>query len=302
MDYSLIVGPIVGAFVGGFTNFVAIKMLFWPMHEKRIGGIRIPFTPGLIPKEKDRIIEKIARTIGEDLLSSDNIATEVLNDDVRKKFVDTAIDYKNKMMDTEDSIADIINKYTDAEMYNKISEKGKTIVCKHIYDGIMEKNPSEMIINKVVEVVKEKLKGGLLSVVINDSFIINIAESFRIKIDKYLENDLYDFIYDKIENDVNNILEQKPSEFLSSDIIDDAMVERLVTNVFDEMIVPEVSKMITTVDISKVVTNKLNNMDIKELEDLLYSVMKKELGYIINFGFVIGFIIGLIGTLPIFYK
>lgn len=299
MSYSLLVGPIVGAIVGYCTNFIAVKMLFWPLHEVRIAGIRLPFTPGVIPKEKERIIGKVARTIGEDLLSSDYIAKEVLNDKVKSQFVKAAIEYKNKVIATDDPISAIIEEYVDPEKYKNISEKGKHIVCRHIYDSIMEKNPSEMIIKKVVEAVKDKLKGGLLSVMISDSFIANMADGFKVKIDDYLENDLYDFIYDKLDEQINNILEKKPSDFLATKMIDDAMVEKFVTKAFDEIVVPEVSKMITSVDVATIVMNKMNQMDIKELEDVLHSVLKKELGYIINFGLIIGFIIGLIGALPI---
>ena len=49
---KLIIPIIVGAIIGYFTNWLAIKMLFRPHYEKKIFGIKIPFTPGLIPKEK----------------------------------------------------------------------------------------------------------------------------------------------------------------------------------------------------------------------------------------------------------
>ena len=50
----ILVNVCVAAFVGGITNHFAIKMLFHPREEKIILGRRVPFTPGLIPKRKDR--------------------------------------------------------------------------------------------------------------------------------------------------------------------------------------------------------------------------------------------------------
>lgn len=55
---------LVGAFIGYITNWLAIKMLFRPHHEKRIFGIKLPFTPGLIPKEKDRIAKSVGKLLG----------------------------------------------------------------------------------------------------------------------------------------------------------------------------------------------------------------------------------------------
>ena len=299
MDYSILIGPIVGAIVGYCTNFIAVKMLFWPLHEVRLFGIRLPFTPGVIPKEKNRIIDKVARTIGEELLSSDYIAKEVLNDNVRQKFVKAAIEYKNKVINADATLGTFVDGYVDPEKFQTASEKGKKILCKHIYDSIVEKDPSTMIIQKVIEAVKDKLRGGLLSVMISDSFIANMADGFKVKIDDYIENDLYDFIYEKIGEQVDIILEKKPSDVSATKMIDDAMIEKFVLKAFDEIIVPEVSKMITSVDIPTIVTNKMSKMDIEELEDVLTSILKRELGYIINFGLIIGFIIGLIGSLPI---
>lgn len=299
MNYSILIGPIVGAIVGYCTNLIAVKMLFWPLKEVRIFGIRVPFTPGVIPKEKNRIIDKIARTIGEELLSSDYIAKEVLNDNVRQKFVRAAIEYKNKVISADDTLETFVDNYVDPEKFQTASEKGKKILSQHIYDSILKKDPSDLIIKKVVEAVKDKLKGGLLSVMISDSFIANMAEGFKDKIDDYIENDLYDFIYEKIGEQLDIILAKKPSDISATKMIDDAMVEKFVLKAFDEIIVPEVSKMITSVDIPTIVTNKMDKMDVKELEDVLLAVLKRELGYIINFGLIIGFIIGLIGSLPI---
>ena len=299
MTYELLAGPIIGAVVGYCTNAIAVKMLFWPLKEVRIFGIRLPFTPGVIPKEQNRIISKVSRTIGEELLTSEYIAKEVLNDNVRAKFVNAAILYKDKVLETDDSIEEIINQNVDPLKYAHVTEKGKEILCKHIYDSIMEKNPSEMIMTKVVEAVKQKLRGNLLSMMVTDSFIASLADGFKKKIDEYTENELYGFIEEKIQEEMDKILEKKPSEFVLADMLDDAMVEKMVNKGFDEIIVPEVTKMIESVDVATIVMNKMNQMDIIELENILRSVLKKELGYIINFGLIIGFVIGLIGSLPI---
>ena len=53
MEY--LISITVGAIIGYVTNWLAIKMLFRPQKEIRLRGKRLPFTPGLIPKEKERI-------------------------------------------------------------------------------------------------------------------------------------------------------------------------------------------------------------------------------------------------------
>ena len=63
----------IAAFVGGVTNYLAIKMLFLPRTEKRIGRWRIPFTPGLIPKRKDEIARSLGHIVADHLVTRDSL-------------------------------------------------------------------------------------------------------------------------------------------------------------------------------------------------------------------------------------
>ena len=45
MDWIL--EPFIGAVIGCFTNFIALKMLFRPYQEVKIFGRKLPFTPGM---------------------------------------------------------------------------------------------------------------------------------------------------------------------------------------------------------------------------------------------------------------
>lgn len=63
------VPPIAGSIIGYFTNDVAIKMLFRPYKAIYIGKKRLPFTPGLIPSNQERLAQKVSDTIMGSLLT-----------------------------------------------------------------------------------------------------------------------------------------------------------------------------------------------------------------------------------------
>ena len=69
---------IIGALIGGITNVIAIRMLFHPFKPYYIFKMRIPFTPGLIPKRRDEIANKIGQVI-EDHLITEEMIREKLN-------------------------------------------------------------------------------------------------------------------------------------------------------------------------------------------------------------------------------
>jgi uncharacterized membrane protein YheB (UPF0754 family) len=74
---ELMITPIIGAAIGYCTNYIAIKMLFKPYNEKKILGIKLPFTPGLIPKERARIASSIGEVIENHLLTDEVIINEL---------------------------------------------------------------------------------------------------------------------------------------------------------------------------------------------------------------------------------
>ncbi|MGK7921986.1 MAG: DUF445 domain-containing protein [Trichodesmium sp.] len=64
-----IVPPIAGGIIGYFTNDIAIKMLFRPYRAYYIFGRKLPFTPGLIPANQERLAKRVADTIMGSLLT-----------------------------------------------------------------------------------------------------------------------------------------------------------------------------------------------------------------------------------------
>jgi len=66
--------PLLGAFIGYMTNYVAIKMLFRPLNPWRILGIRIPMTPGVIPSKRHDLAKNIGKMVGSHLLTANDIS------------------------------------------------------------------------------------------------------------------------------------------------------------------------------------------------------------------------------------
>ncbi len=71
--WTLIVPPLGGAIIGYFTNDIAIKMLFRPYKPIYIGKRKLPFTPGLIPANQERLAQRISDTIMGSLLTPEEL-------------------------------------------------------------------------------------------------------------------------------------------------------------------------------------------------------------------------------------
>ena len=73
--WIFIVPPVAGSIIGYFTNDIAIKMLFRPYRAIYIGKRKLPFTPGLIPSNQERLAQKVADTIMGTLLTPSELQT-----------------------------------------------------------------------------------------------------------------------------------------------------------------------------------------------------------------------------------
>ena len=85
MGFEILVPPLVGGVIGYITNDIAIKMLFRPRKAKFIGKWQLPFTPGLIPKEKSRIAGSIGNVISKQLLDSETLSNVLSSDETTEK-------------------------------------------------------------------------------------------------------------------------------------------------------------------------------------------------------------------------
>lgn len=75
----------VGAVIGGFTNYLAIKMLFRPYKAIYIKNWRLPFTPGLIPKRREEIAKQLGEMVVRHLVTPESIEKKLLSPGFRKE-------------------------------------------------------------------------------------------------------------------------------------------------------------------------------------------------------------------------
>jgi uncharacterized membrane protein YheB (UPF0754 family) len=64
---------VAGAIIGYFTNDIAIQMLFRPYKAIYIGKRKLPFTPGLIPANQERLAQRVSDAIMGSLLTPEEL-------------------------------------------------------------------------------------------------------------------------------------------------------------------------------------------------------------------------------------
>ncbi|TDL94147.1 DUF445 family protein [Macrococcus brunensis] len=120
---------LIGAVIGGFTNYIAIKMLFRPYKPVYLFGRQLPFTPGLIPKRRHELSQKIGEMVTRHLLTPEVFKEKILTADTRRFFEtflkDQLMNLKNQRY-TIRYLAEKMNLDIEAQLNVLLEEKIKS--------------------------------------------------------------------------------------------------------------------------------------------------------------------------------
>ena len=100
-----------------------------------------------------------------------------------------------------------------------------------------------------------------------------------------------------MEKKVDESEEKSLYELINGVGIDKEKINSAISSSYEQAIDKTLDKLFEKIDIVKMIEDKINAMDIDELESLVMKVMKKELDTIVNLGAVIGFLLGIVNML-----
>ena len=152
MEWAL---PLIGLFVGWLTNVLAIEMLFKPKRAVKIGKFRIPFTPGLIPLNRDKMIDRASFQ-----------TTEVLLNSLDKKDIEDSEQFKlfSNMLDNFWFTQMFVSKYKRIDLFKRaisvLSDNSeiKQSVNKIVKDQMRKYNVNELE-QTVRNIANDSLRG-----------------------------------------------------------------------------------------------------------------------------------------------
>lgn len=164
-----LIGAAVGSVIGYITNWLAIKMLFKPHKEHKIAGVRVLFTPGLIPKEKPRIAKSVGETIGAHLLTKETILESLCSDNMNAQLDLWVKDKVSQIDNSEITLADELKQLLGQDYYK---------LLQHIE-------------NKISYAVIDNLKKEEAKIAINDFLLEKVVEELKVSPSVLLESNTY---------------------------------------------------------------------------------------------------------------
>ncbi len=283
-----ILPPLVGAVIGYFTNYIAVRMLFRPREAKYIFGHKIPLTPGAIPKGKARLAKSAGKIVQDELFTKEDISGRLLTEEVEKPLIDRVMAILGE--DIKDTGAIMIG---SKERFDNFENNVVELLTSKISDAIRMMNIPGVIKQEGISMLNEQvMESTFLSIVVSDRLIEKIMDKVAEKMEEFIDDNAEGMIHDITASRIHDLGERTPLHVLDQAGYDEETVRNKITTAYRESVVNAVNSALRRIDVAQVVEDKINSMSVEELETGVLTVMKTELNMIVNLGALIGLVIG----------
>ena len=322
-ELSYLLGPVSGGIIGYFTNWLAIKMMFRPHQAKYVFGIHIPFTPGIIPKEKGRMSEAIGAAISENLMSKDVLERYLLSDDMLNKIRSSVGEFVNRQKTNEESVRQFLMHYLSAEEVTNISSNINEGIAQQTYTKLAAPAFGNTVAKVVMEHVSKMLSGdgakvlltgigglakglnGVAASLLGVDIVGKFLGLLREPAERFLANNINEMlrtngkeiVCNMVGNEVDSFLDKPIAQLLDGRDEQLAKIPNTVEPIYKTTITEHLPHILESLDISKIVSERINEMDMDETEKLIFQVMDKELKAIVWLGALLGAAIGTVNIL-----
>jgi uncharacterized membrane protein YheB (UPF0754 family) len=184
MNYLLLLQffliPLISAFIGWFTNWVAIKMLFHPKEPRRIFGITLH---GIFPKRQKIFAEKLGKMISAEFLSFEDIESMIASPENLQKLMPTVEGHvdnflRNKLSDEMPFLSLFIGDRTIRSLKNIFMQELETLfpqLMKSYAAHLQEELDLEKIVTeKVSSFSTDKLEAILYQIMSKEFKFVEI--------------------------------------------------------------------------------------------------------------------------------
>ena len=301
------VPPAAGAVIGFVTNVVAIRMLFRPLKEIRVFGVRLPFTPGILPKGRHKLALSIGEMVERELLTPEILRARLLRDDTGENIRNAVSIFtanvigKNPRELFDGSHDDLSLKISAAaeklypffvsaflefirrnETRRELESKGR-ILLRNIFLKLNVFQRLFLSAGQYDQNLEEKMPE------IIDDFINGAEETLKeARIKKTLTGTVSSMFGGFFDGEIKNLKMLLEISEEEKKRLDDFLFEKLMTEADNQ-----IENILASLDIKTIVSDRIDSLDMLRVERIIMDIMADQFKWIDIFGGILGFFIGL---------
>ncbi len=270
MNVELLSLPLIGAFIGYFTNYVAIKMLFLPKKPYYLFGMRIPFTPGLIPKKRNDLIEKISNVVSSKIVNKKDIIKYIYKKQNRAFLYTFSENLINSLLSNKISILNInydnllpyIEKFLNSNK-DKVKQYLEAVnidIEYFVYNAFLSLDADKSIKDYLTKQQIEKIES--LSGELTKKALLKLSDTME---SEEIQNLIKSKIKDAVEkySDDSNIIMASIINMISPLIEDSETIPKIITKELQAILTDEIVTKRVSESVFKAVEQEILNKDIE---------------------------------------
>lgn len=295
--WKYIATPLIGAVIGYVTNWIAVKMLFRPRKEIRVFGKRLPFTPGVIPRGQGRLARAVGNVVETQLLTPEYLGEKLLSKESEEEFKSHVQSWIGSQKASEDTLYSSISNIVEEDKLNNFIASAEESLSDFLSEKIIAMEPGKLIVDKVMQEAQNKLSESMFGMMLGGSFLEKIAGQVQDGIDTYIQENAREYVGKAVVKESKE-LQEKPMPEVTAFLGEKGIYDpEFLWGLYKKVIEDKLPALLSSLKLSLVVEERINAMQVEEVEELVLSIMNKELGAIVNLGAVIGLILGLINVI-----
>ena len=165
-----------------------------------------------------------------------------------------------------------------------------------VYDKVLQMNVGEIIADKVMESAREKLKDSMFGMMLGGSVLEPIVRQVEEKINAYVAEYGRGVIEQMVLEESEKLQAKTVGETVCRVEEYGVDIPSVVLAQYETMVSEKLPQILGSLHLSAVVEERINAMEVEQVEELMLSIMKKELSAVVNLGALIGLILGLINA------
>ncbi|MGI5825438.1 MAG: DUF445 family protein, partial [Bacillota bacterium] len=231
--------------------------------------------------------------VGNQLLTTEDLQNILLSEEIKVKVIDNIVNALQKTSETQ-NLKSLCLKFSGEDKTKKIEIGLTDLVTERLLFNLQKIRPGDLIADLGSQVVTEKLKGSFFANFISSEKIASMVAPIGGQIDDYIAENGKQILRPLVAAEISGLSERPLTEITANLGFEEEQLRLLLEKIYDDFIGKQITKILEDLHISEIVSKKINDMDVAEIEKLVLSVMQRELRAIINLGALIGFVIGIL--------
>jgi uncharacterized membrane-anchored protein YjiN (DUF445 family) len=246
----------IGGLIGFLTNWLAIQMLFHPREPRPLLG------HGLVPAQRERIIERLARTISEELINKDVLKQRIEESGVISHYRDASTDLVRDLIEDPEFRAEL-----------------KQIATRHVEGVLDDPAVRERIVNVIADRIQSRAGRGVAGWLVRIYRTLD-EETYRTQIERAVRE--IPSALDPVLDHLDERLDRLPDG-----------IERHAGRI-EDLATRAVLGFVEQLDVHGMLVENMDSYDESKLERMLKTAADEQLRFIKYIGAVLGCIGGLV--------